>query len=508
MIPIRPEVAMYAAFARLNYKPWYALAEFVDNSIQSAIANRDKLVEINGNEYTLNVDISIEDDHIEIRDNAGGIAQGDYNRAFRPAAPPPDTSGLSEFGLGLKAAASWFSQHWSVRTKALDEDAERTIEFDIPTIVRDNVDSLQPTSVAVDTGSHYTTLRLEKLRVKPKGRTLGKIAVHLASIYRLFIADGFLKLTLNGQVLSYAPPDFLEAPRYSDPSSSPVVWRKEFNLDLGDGHEIRGWAGILAKASVTNAGFAVFRRGRLVIGSHGEGYRPEIVFGKPNKFVYQRLIGEFEVSGFSVSHTKDGIQWTDWEDDILAWLKQELDTEPLPLLQQAKHYRVRPKVDPDPAQTAAKDTSNAIAQHLAPVVDEQLQTPPATEPLEESLDDPPGGEIKSSSATINLRHANVDWEVSVEVIADQSRTGWYEIAKCDVEDRVSKLQIRMNVAHPFLQRFVSPGGDELIPFTRLATGLAIAEITARQAGVRQAGTVRTNLDQILRLALSGPTNDE
>jgi hypothetical protein len=27
MILIRPEVKMYAAFARLNYRPWYALAE-------------------------------------------------------------------------------------------------------------------------------------------------------------------------------------------------------------------------------------------------------------------------------------------------------------------------------------------------------------------------------------------------------------------------------------------------------------------------------------------------
>ena len=42
-VEIRPEVAMYAAFARLNYEPWYALAEFVDNSLQSYLANRSAL---------------------------------------------------------------------------------------------------------------------------------------------------------------------------------------------------------------------------------------------------------------------------------------------------------------------------------------------------------------------------------------------------------------------------------------------------------------------------------
>ena len=111
-----------------------------------------------------------------------------------------------------------------------------------------------------------------------------------------------------------------------------MTWRKDIDLDLGDGHRVKGWAAILARASVTNAGFAIFRRRRLVQGSHGEGYRPETIFGKANKFVYQRLVGELEVEGFSVSHTKDGIQWEDWEEDILSWVKDSLDAGPLPLL--------------------------------------------------------------------------------------------------------------------------------------------------------------------------------
>ena len=42
-IYIRPQVGMYEASARLNYKPWFALAEFLDNSIQSFLSNRDAL---------------------------------------------------------------------------------------------------------------------------------------------------------------------------------------------------------------------------------------------------------------------------------------------------------------------------------------------------------------------------------------------------------------------------------------------------------------------------------
>jgi hypothetical protein len=121
MIPIRPEVGMYAAFARLNYKPWFALAEFVDNSIQSAQSNINTLRKVHDQSYKLKVRISISDQSIEVTDNAAGIASNDYARAFLPASPPKDTSGLSEFGLGMKAAASWFSNNWNVRTKAIGE---------------------------------------------------------------------------------------------------------------------------------------------------------------------------------------------------------------------------------------------------------------------------------------------------------------------------------------------------------------------------------------------------
>ncbi len=38
-VEIRPKAGMFAAFARLNYKPWFALAELVDNAVQSFLAH-------------------------------------------------------------------------------------------------------------------------------------------------------------------------------------------------------------------------------------------------------------------------------------------------------------------------------------------------------------------------------------------------------------------------------------------------------------------------------------
>jgi hypothetical protein len=495
---------MYAAFARLNYKPWYALAEFVDNSLQSALANAKQLRDSEGDSYRLSVEIDVNADGIEVRDNAAGISEHDYGRAFLPAAPPPDTSGLSEFGLGMKAAASWFAQRWSVRTSALGEPVERTIEFDIPRIVETNCEHLQPTVREKPINAHFTTVVLRDLQVRPHGRTLGKIKDHLRSIYRIFLRDGLLELRLNGEALFYEPPAFLHAPFHATPTAPPITWRKNIELDLGDGHQVRGWAGILARASVANAGFSVFRRRRLIQGSHGEGYRPEVIFGTPNKFIYQRLVGELEVEGFSVSHTKDGIQWDDWEEDILAWLKNQLDDEPLPLLDQAANYRVRAVANRDAVLQAAQDVGQAIIQRLPPIIDRQIGSSPNEEPLATVLEESNPEATRSEHVELFLDHAHRRWSVTVELVSDDSREGWYELAEDPTATDTTNVHIRINLSHPFMVRFISPDGDEIIPFTRLAVALAIAEITAREVGVRQAGTLRMNLNEILRSALSGP----
>ncbi len=504
MITIRPEVAMYAAFQRLNYRAWFALSEFVDNSLQSFLSNREALETQHAGAYQLSVEIDISGERIEIRDNAAGICEADYGRAFLPAAPPPDRTGLSEFGLGMKAAACWFANKWSVRTTALGEAVERTLSFNIPEIVASKREHLVPKAVPCDPDEHRTTLSLCALNPDsvPRTSTFGKIRRHLASIYRAFIRDGLLRLSLNDEILSFETRPLLVAAPHANPDDEPVSWRKEFILELDDGHRINGWAGILARGSVTNAGFALFRRRRLIEGSVGEAYRPEVIFGKPNKFPYQRIVGELHLDGFSVSHTKDGIQWADWEEDVLAWLKKKLDEEPLRLLDQATNYRARQTADRDRAAEATRDTTNLVQQTLPPVVAEQVSAEPDELELPSELE--PVVRLRRQEVTLNLDHNDRRWVVAVELVNDPARDAWYEIARKEDEDGATRLDIRVNLAHPFIVRFTTPSGDELVLFTRIAAGLAIAEITAREAGVRQAGTLRRNLAQILRVGFSGP----
>ena len=493
---------MYAAFARLNYRPWYALAEFVDNSLQSYLANREALSAGHTGAFRLSVSIQITDDAIEIRDNAAGIATRDIARAFLPASPPPDTSGLSEFGLGMKAAACWFSKQWSVRTKALGESVERTISYDIPAITAQHIERLPIVESAAAPAAHYTILTLRGLNIHPRSSTIVKIKRHLASIYRAFLRDQSLNLRVNDDPLSYEPPTFLRATRYDDPGGTPVEWFKEFSLELDEHHRIWGWAGLLTRASVANAGFSVFRRRRLIEGSYGEAYRPERVFRRSNSYTYQRLVGELNVDGFTVSHTKDGVQWEEWEDDLLAWLRGELNREPVPLLDQAENYRARPERKPATLTRAAADAGNMLVQRVPPLIDDQLHRAPALDPLPTELEKKPVDAAREIE--LFLSHAGERWHVKVELISDESVYEWLDIAKTEAGAGERFLQIRVNVGHPFVLRFSSPSGAELIGFVRLAAGLAVAEITASAMGVRQAGTIRRNLNQLLHDALAGP----
>src|SRR5712672_4038285 len=105
-VNIRPSVSVLSVLRHLNYKPWFALAEFVDNAIQSYFDKDRRLRAAAGKKYQLRVEIEVNPDdggQIIVRDNAAGIALGDFPRAFRPAEIPPDSSGLCEFGMGMKS---------------------------------------------------------------------------------------------------------------------------------------------------------------------------------------------------------------------------------------------------------------------------------------------------------------------------------------------------------------------------------------------------------------------
>ncbi len=514
-IDIRPEVSVLGVFRHLNYRPWFAAAEFVDNAIQSFQDHQQELASVEGHAGKLLVKVKIDtsdEGFIQVSDNAAGIYREEWARALRPAEPPPDTSGLAEFGMGMKTAAAWFGRRLTVRSKALGEPVRREVTLDFNEIVEQRLETVQPKTFPASLQEHGTDVIVSGLHRPPYGKTISKIREHLASIYRMFLRDGSLELVFQHgtnpeQRLVAEEVDIFRGPRFDDPGGEHKLWSKPIDFDLGGGLRAHGFLALRAVGSTANAGLALFRRKRLIEGSGDETYRPRAVFGASNSYEYQRLFGELTLEGFEISHTKDGFRWEEHEEPFVDLLREYADAEPLPLIRQARGLRTGARRSPEPslsneAQSAAAGTASVLGRELSRSAVGELVPTESTLPDDLS----PGAEL--FPATIELAYRSRWWRVTVEISNELSHMrDWFEIAE-HVEssdgDPHDVIRLRMSLRHPFSERYVGVDYENLELLTRFAAGLAIAEITARQAGARQAGEVRRRFNDLLSTVFSRP----
>lgn len=510
-VNIRPEVNILSVLRHLNYRPWFALAEFIDNAIQSYVTNRALLLAADGTEASLRVNVTIETEgtgRIIITDNAAGIALHDFPRAFRPAQIPPDRDGLSEFGMGMKSAACWFAKKWSVRTKAIGENVERVVRFDIDKIVEDSIEELIIVEVPSLPQRHYTVLELTDLCHVPKKRTIGKIKEHLASIYRSFLRDKSLTLVFGRDELIYEETPILKVASFREPDAIPIEWRKPIEMDLGEPHKVAGFAALRQVGSTTHAGFALFRRGRLIEGSADEPYRPEQIFGKSNSYTYQRLFGELHLSGFDVSHTKDGFRWEDHEELFLELLKGELKAQPMNLLDQAEGYRAkqhRPPRDLDKAaEVATNNVADVIERELAPVLEEE-NLHPANPPAV-----PPGITTPSVSGferTVEVQVSTTIWVLTIKGSTDPTVSDWLRVGDATKPTnegmRRRSVQVDVSLVHPFVDRFSGANSENMEVFVRFASAAALAAALSSEAGGKPQFFLY-HLNRLLRETFASP----
>lgn len=505
-VSIRPGVSILSVLRHLNYRPWYAVAEFVDNSLQSFLDYRDVLYSVGVEKVTIEIELDNDGSRLTLRDDAAGIHATDYARAFRPAEVPPDRSGLAEFGMGLKSASCWFAPRWTVRTSAIGEEVERTVVFDIDRIVRDEIEELGVSGRPIAASEHYTEIALIDLFRPLRGRTIGKIKEHLGSIYRTFLRERLLELRFDGELLTYEEPAVLVAPFFREPDGKPCQWLKEIDFDFGEGQHVHGFAGLRERGSTSEAGFALFRRNRLIQGSRDEGYRPSAIFGASNSFTYQRLFGELHLEGFAVSHTKDGFQWEEHEDVVLELLKEELDAKPLPLLAQAEGHRAR--VRTEDLRVGAREA----VEHTAAAIQRRAQTVIAAQLVERPIEDSPPATLPTghlaSRRGIEIECDGVPWHIDLELSTDRAVGDWLYISDRPTAPAPHSgqrtLGIRVSMTNPFMERFGGIDARQIEPLLRVAAALALAEVTAREAGVTLAGQIRRRVNQLLREALSDP----
>jgi hypothetical protein len=507
-VDIQPEMAIYRVFRHLNYKAWFALAELVDNALQSFLTNRKELERVEGKGWPLRVEIEIErggSRRIVVRDYAAGISAKDWQRALKAgAAPVASDVKLSEFGVGLKTAASWFAKRWTLRSAALGENVVRQIDFDVDDIVARKLTSLEPKLTPKDKDEHFTEVILNGIHHGLPPQTIAKVKRHLASIYRFFLRDGDLEIVIDGEELVPEEPSVLIAAPFENPKGTHVAWRKDINIQVGAAR-VHGSAWILAVGATGSAGFSLFRGRRLIQGSGDEKYRPYEIFKNPNSYLYQRLSGELTVEGIDVSHTKDGFRWGDQEEEFLSALEAALDEPPLPLLRQARGHRskVRSKDLQDKAQETMDTTARVLEEHANTVIGKHASgkaetdraVPPPTLPRARAL----------AQRDIKLDFHCTKWSVRLELVVDPAVSDFYTISRrATGNGKDREIGVRVSMDHPFVNQFSVPDQSHVEPLFRVAIALALAETVAREANIRDPGEVRIIVNDLLRNALWQP----
>jgi hypothetical protein len=525
-VVIRPGIGLYALFPSLRYTPWVALGEMVDNSIQSYLEHRDELVALHGPDYKLRIDINFsggENPTIQLVDNAAGIYTKDIARAFTPAMPPPDKSRISQYGIGMKSSACWYSNYFTVRTRALDESIVRTIIFDIPKIISEEIYELDIEKESTSNPkAHGTRIIMSNLNQPiPIAGAASRLRGYLRSMYRDFLRTGELILTINGEVQEPISYNWLIAPYWPSDKGpmgeEKIQWTKNFEIELNESHEsedpdskpptIRGQIGILEKGDTKRAGLALIWRRKVVQGagnmadSPDDLYRPGVIFGGANSFERQRIIGELDVSELKVTSFKDSVVWkVGQEEEALRKIKELLNAEPLPLLKMARNFRALDN------SAASKARLNATLQEVVEATTRALVEGDAVDSLgddfeislrEESPEPPRSNDTKVVQSHIRLI-PQFKSDIVLEVKDQGSDPSWLRVSQS--LDR--KWVITVNREHPFMKSFTVADPDSLEPVLRLALAIGIAEIQGMSSGFESAGFLRIQINELLKNYLS------
>lgn len=305
------------AFKRLPYTPAYALAEFVDNSTQSFIENRDR---IDQNFVHIAIVFDRNARTITIRDNAFGMSADDLSRALTVGVPPQDPSGRSRYGMGMKTAACWFGSKWTIISKQQGSKTEFEYTVDVDKFANSEDDSSIYRTREKSSDLHYTIIKIEDVYRQISGTKINEWRKILGSIYRKDIESGRLVLEIEDQPAEYpgnSEDDFylseITGKRYKVDFDAVVP---ECNV------RVKGWIGCFAqdKGGRQFAGISVFQNDRCIMGAD-DAWRPREMFASgAGSTLNQRLVGELNLDDplIIVSHTKDAILWTDDQEESIA----------------------------------------------------------------------------------------------------------------------------------------------------------------------------------------------
>ena len=478
-------------YRRMDYAIWYALAEFIDNSTQSYFNNKEVLDEhysARGEKLEVAIAYDRDEGMLRITDNAMGMTYEELQHALKVASPPDNPNGRCRYGMGMKTAACWIGNFWTITTKKLGEAKEYTIEIDVDRVA--GGDPELPTKIVrnVSKNLSYTRIEIRDHNREFKGRTIGKIKDYLRSMYREDFRNDTLNLLYGPDSLTWDDP-LLRTNKAGEP------YRKAFSFEV-NGKRVHGWAGILEKGSRANAGFSILHSARVVKG-WPESWRPEGIFGlNRNDLLNQRLVGEIHLDQFEVTHTKDDIQWYgDEEEQVEERLVAEIND----LISVARTTWKEQRDERGPSDGEIDIAVDGLRDELISqeMIDQiEIVVVPDEEAVKESLLRIANPVKASREPTINAKIGSLC--VWIYVVGDMSPNDPYVISEASETDKVIVI---INTQHPHMAQLDGSAG--VMNYFRHCIYDALAEWQARKVRARiDPETVKSLKDKLLRVSLT------
>jgi hypothetical protein len=522
-VDIRPDVAALRIFRSMSFTPWYALGEFVDNSITSAIKNLSSLKKLNGSDYELQISIDFDKDNdtLLVTDNAAGISRSEIERALKTGIPPADTTiGLSKHGVGMKAAALWWGRTLTVETYPIDEPNGWRAIIDVSD-TGDLESYIEVTSIP-SRGFPGTRIFVQHLwRKAPQAKTVTAIRAYLPSIYRSYLnpelnENGFgCTINYEGKELSFKAPELLTAPYWPtdqgpEDNTKNLKWElKNIDIELSSGTHVKGWIGILETMRRDYSGFFLHYRGKGISGvvpiteANGDdleeakdaisraAYKPRKIFGQQGHYKDQSFVGEFDITDFGKTITTDAALWSPQEENEFVDKLFEIMSDPkFNFIKMAENYRRNKKDRFDRADDEKSDVKEAKIFREA--FDNRLSH---TDPTS-AKDEPLSAELLS----IGDDESQVDFDFNdqdghhhkftVKLVKDRSRD--FLTLSEDKESRVHHVYI--NQFHSCLTGIMI-NTEVRRTLQRIGAGLAISEVLLTDTRKKQ---LRTKMNETLR----------
>ena len=353
-VDVSPEMRLYKIFQAQSYGIDTALAEFIDNSIQSFQDQKQAIYATDGEQTKLRITITVDTKTkmISIKDNAGGINRKDFQRAIRMGHEDNFSHGsdsLSLYGIGMKTAAVWLSSTWQIETSATAATEKLFTQFDLDQLLTARKDKILVIRDNEKPENHYTQITINNTpRTLDEQTFKNTILPYLQETYFKFKDEVDIELIFNNLVLSpeskkiylqkpeplIYPPVDKQGNKQLDKKD--VRWHKQIELSYA-GKKVKGFIMLINPGSYNQPGLRLLRNRRVILGTQGgnKQNRPELLYGTKNKYAGQRIYGELKLNDFEVNYQKTG--FTDDLDGLYHLLRTKIND----YIEQATNYRAR-----------------------------------------------------------------------------------------------------------------------------------------------------------------------